>query len=59
MVRPNEQPLYGWMVVVSPAVVDMAVGGGGGRAKYNVYGKYVWARKYVKKESKNNFFLAN
>ncbi|KAL3523347.1 hypothetical protein ACH5RR_016181 [Cinchona calisaya] len=46
-VPPNEQVLFARVVSRSASVVDTIVEPG--RAKYNINGKHVWARKYVKK----------
>ncbi|VFQ79072.1 unnamed protein product [Cuscuta campestris] len=48
----GEQVLYAKLVARSlPALEAILVGG---KAKYNINGKHVWARKYVKKQSSNN-----
>ncbi|XP_071920787.1 uncharacterized protein [Coffea arabica] len=47
-VPPNEQILYARIVARSASVLDAVVGGG--RAKYTINGKHVWARKYVRKQ---------
>ncbi|VFQ64421.1 unnamed protein product [Cuscuta campestris] len=51
-VPAGEQVLYAKLVARSlPALEAIVVGG---KAKYNINGKHVWARKYVKKQSSNN-----
>ncbi|CDP04309.1 unnamed protein product [Coffea canephora] len=47
-VPPNEQILYARIVARSASALDAVVGGG--RAKYTINGKHVWARKYVRKQ---------
>ncbi|KAJ9545594.1 hypothetical protein OSB04_025301 [Centaurea solstitialis] len=51
-VGPDEQPLYARIVACSPSMVNTIVGRDGpeGKSKYNINGKHVWARKYVKKK---------
>ncbi|KVI06939.1 hypothetical protein Ccrd_014726, partial [Cynara cardunculus var. scolymus] len=51
-VGPEEQPLYARIVACSPSMVNTIVGRDGpeGKSKYNINGKHVWARKYVKKK---------
>ncbi|KAI3758016.1 hypothetical protein L6452_05562 [Arctium lappa] len=48
----DEQPLYARIVAYSPSMVNTIVGRDGpeGKSKYNINGKHVWARKYVKKK---------
>ncbi|CAK9167650.1 unnamed protein product [Ilex paraguariensis] len=47
-VPADEQALYARLIARSASVIE-AIVGGGGRAKYTINGKHVWARKYVKK----------
>ena len=47
-VPPNEQILYARIVARSASALDAVVEGG--RAKYTINGKHVWARKYVRKQ---------
>ncbi|MCE3216107.1 hypothetical protein HAX54_004926 [Datura stramonium] len=46
-VTDDEQALYARLVTRTPSVLEAIVDGG--KAKYNINGKHVWARKYVKK----------
>ncbi|CAH9109556.1 unnamed protein product [Cuscuta epithymum] len=48
-VASGEQVLYAKLVARSLGALDTVVRGG--RAKYNINGKHVWARKYIKKKS--------
>ncbi|KAF3614622.1 hypothetical protein FXO38_35551 [Capsicum annuum] len=48
-VTEEEQALYARLVTRSPAALEAIVEGG--KAKYNINGKHVWARKYVKKQN--------
>ncbi|CAK9155120.1 unnamed protein product [Ilex paraguariensis] len=48
VVSPNDQVLYARLIARSASIIDTIVGSGG-RAKYSINGKHVWARKYVKK----------
>ncbi|KAJ8544145.1 hypothetical protein K7X08_028656 [Anisodus acutangulus] len=53
-VNDEEQALYARLVTRSPVALEAIVDGG--RAMYNINGKHVWARKYVKKTNpKINF----
>ncbi|KAK4356688.1 hypothetical protein RND71_025659 [Anisodus tanguticus] len=53
-VNDEEQALYARLVTRSLVALEAIVDGG--RAKYNINGKHVWARKYVKKTNpKINF----
>ncbi|KAI3758018.1 hypothetical protein L6452_05564 [Arctium lappa] len=51
-VGSDEQSLYARVVVCLPSVVKTIVmrDGPNGKSKYNINGKHVWARKYVKKK---------
>lgn len=51
-VGPEEQPLYARIVACSPLMVKVIVerDNSVGKSKYNINGKHVWARKYVKKK---------
>ncbi|XP_009604652.1 uncharacterized protein [Nicotiana tomentosiformis] len=51
-VSDDEQPLYARLVTRSLAALEAIVDGG--KAKYNINGKHVWARKYVKKPNPKN-----
>ncbi|CAN4125607.1 unnamed protein product [Withania somnifera] len=48
-VTEEEQALYARLVTRSPAALETIIDGG--KAKYNINGKHVWARKYVKKQN--------
>ncbi|XP_019194019.1 PREDICTED: uncharacterized protein LOC109188014 [Ipomoea nil] len=48
-VASGEQVLYARLVARSLAALEAIVVGG--KAKYNINGKHVWARKYVKKQN--------
>ncbi|CAH9088980.1 unnamed protein product [Cuscuta europaea] len=48
-VASGEQVLYSKLVARSLRALETIVRGG--RAKYNINGKHVWARKYIKKKS--------
>ncbi|KAJ8544136.1 hypothetical protein K7X08_028647 [Anisodus acutangulus] len=53
-VNDEEQALYARLMTRSPVALEAIVDGG--RAMYNINGKHVWARKYVKKTNpKINF----
>ncbi|XP_059309677.1 uncharacterized protein LOC132060752 [Lycium ferocissimum] len=52
---PEEQALYARLVCRSHAALEEIVDGG--RAKYNINGKHVWARKYVKKTNPKLHFV--
>ncbi|XAR56110.1 hypothetical protein NMG60_11036442 [Bertholletia excelsa] len=47
-VGPEKQVLYARLVVQCGSVVERVVGGQN-KAKFNINGKHVWARKYVRK----------
>nr|XP_043616038.1 uncharacterized protein LOC122587952 [Erigeron canadensis] len=51
-VGPDEQSLYARIVAFSACMVKVIVERDGphGKSKYNINGKHVWARKYVKKK---------
>ena len=48
-VAPGGQPLFARVVSRSAIVVDVVVAGG--KAKYNINGRQVWAKKYKKKHT--------
>uniref|UniRef100_A0A7N0UC32 Uncharacterized protein n=1 Tax=Kalanchoe fedtschenkoi TaxID=63787 RepID=A0A7N0UC32_KALFE len=50
-VPPEDQILYARMVIKSPALIDVILGGVDVKAKFAINGKHVWGRKYVKKSS--------
>uniref|UniRef100_M1APM9 RRM domain-containing protein n=1 Tax=Solanum tuberosum TaxID=4113 RepID=M1APM9_SOLTU len=54
-VAEDEQALYARLVTRSPALLEAIVDGG--KAKYNINGKHVWARKYIKKQNPKIMFL--
>ncbi|XP_055824393.1 uncharacterized protein LOC129892890 [Solanum dulcamara] len=54
-VPEEEQALYARLVTRSPALLEAIVDGG--KAKYNINGKHVWARKYIKKQNPKIMFL--
>ncbi|XP_071728807.1 uncharacterized protein [Rutidosis leptorrhynchoides] len=51
----NDQPLYAMIVARNPSTMKAVVekDGPGGKSKYNINGKHVWARKFVPRTSSN------
>ncbi|KAE8710441.1 putative RNA-directed DNA polymerase (Reverse transcriptase), Ribonuclease H [Hibiscus syriacus] len=47
-VMPNEQSLFARIVCYSTTAIEMILNGSG-KAKFNINGKHVWARKFVPK----------
>ncbi|KAJ7964013.1 Rho guanine nucleotide exchange factor [Quillaja saponaria] len=47
----EEQPLYARLVMQSVAAMEAVLGNG--KLKFNINGKHVWARKYVRKNGKS------
>ncbi|KAK2993714.1 hypothetical protein RJ640_003713 [Escallonia rubra] len=52
-VSPGDQALYARLVARSASVIDLVVDREEGKSKYSINGKHIWARKYVKKNTKS------